>query len=199
MTYKETFGPARKRTDAYAMRWSNLCSMKKSPTTTTGQFKKGSSGNPTGRPAGSRNKSTMACEELLEGQAEKLTQKAVEMALEGNVYAMRLCLERIIPARKERCITLESRPVESVKDLPLQFQDILRAVTEGRITPGEGESLFNILSGHARIMETAEFDRRLAELETNTEDVKAYRAELRQFLKDGGPGKIVEDRKDGLL
>ena len=141
----------------------------------------------------------MACEELLEGMAEKLTQKAAEMALEGNVYAMRLCLERIIPARKERCISLESRRVESVRDLPLQFQDIVRAVTEGRITPGEGESLVNILSAHAPIMEAAEFDRRFAELEANTEDVKADRAELRQFLKDGGLGKVLEDRKDGLL
>jgi hypothetical protein len=78
----------------------SICTMTNSATKTKGQFKKGSSGNPTGRPAGSRNKSTMAGEELLEGQAEKLTQKAVEMALEGNVYAMRLCLERIIPCAK---------------------------------------------------------------------------------------------------
>jgi len=166
--------------------------MKNSTSKTKGQFKKGSSGNPTGRPAGSRNKSTMACEELLAGQAEKLTQKAMEMALEGNIQAMRLCLERIIPVRTERCITLESRPVESVKDLPVQFQDILRAVAEGRITPGEGESVLSILSGHARIMEIAEVDRRLAVLEANTENVKESRAEFKQFLQDSGLGKIKE-------
>jgi len=166
--------------------------MRNSRSKTKGQFKKGSSGNPTGRPAGSRNKSTVACEELLEGQAEKLTQKAVEMALEGNIQAIRLCLERIIPVRNERCITLEARPVESVKDLPIQFQDILRAVAEGRITPGEGESVLRILSGHARIMEIAEFDRRFAELEANTENVKSYRDELKQFLEDSGLGKVKE-------
>jgi hypothetical protein len=175
--------------------------MKNSATKTRGQFKKGSSGNPAGRPAGSRNKSTVACEELLEGQAEKLTQKALEMALEGNIQAMRLCLERIMPAPKERCIALESRPLESVKDLPLQFQDIVRAVTEGRITPSEGESLFNILSGHARIMEIEEFGRRLAALEANTklETVNPFRVELKEFLNDGGLGKIVEGSKGGLL
>lgn len=48
-------------------------------------------------------------------------------------------------------------------------------------------------------METAEFDRRLAELETNTENVKPYRAELQQFLQNGGLGKIVKDGKEGLL
>ena|ERR1700733_10895608 len=169
-----------------------ICTMKNSATKTSGQFKKGSSGNPAGR----RNKSTMACEELLEGQAEKLTRKALEMALEGNIQAMRLCLERIMPAPKERCIALESRPLESVKDLPLQFQDIVRAVTEGRITPSEGESLFNILSGHARMMELAEFGGRLAALEANTETVKSYRAELKQFIKDSGLGKLAEDSED---
>ena len=68
-----------------------------------------------------------------------------------------------------------------------------------RPTPTEGESLFNIVSGHVPIMETAEFDRRLAELETNTENVKPYRAELQQFLQNGGLGKIVKDGKEGLL
>ena len=47
-------------------------------------FKKGQSGNPSGRPQGSRHKATLAIEELLDGEADKLTRKAVEMALEGD-------------------------------------------------------------------------------------------------------------------
>ena len=58
-------------------------------------FKPGVSGNPSGRPQGSRNKATLALESLLDGQAEVLTQKAVDMALEGDMQALRLCLERI--------------------------------------------------------------------------------------------------------
>src|SRR3954451_22474122 len=70
-----------------------------------GRFQKGASGNPNGRPKGSRNVATLACEALLDGQAEALTQKAIEMALEGDVVAMKLCLERIYPPRKDRPVT----------------------------------------------------------------------------------------------
>ena len=47
-------------------------------------FEKGQSGNPNGRPQGSRNRATLAAEVLLEGEAEKLTRKAVKMALNGD-------------------------------------------------------------------------------------------------------------------
>ena len=60
-------------------------------------FVKGRSGNPRGRPAGSRNKKTLAAAVLLEGESEALTRKAVELALEGDPTALRLCIERILP------------------------------------------------------------------------------------------------------
>jgi hypothetical protein len=65
------------------------------------RFQKGISGNPKGRPKGARNKTTTMAEALLEGQAEALVQKVVSMALKGNTTAMRLCLERLIPPKRE--------------------------------------------------------------------------------------------------
>lgn len=62
-------------------------------------FEKGQSGNRDGRPQGSRNKATLAVEALLEGEAEALTRKAIERALEGDIQALRLCLERVCPVR----------------------------------------------------------------------------------------------------
>src|SRR5258708_8865649 len=65
-------------------------------------FLRGESGNPAGRPMGARHKATVAAEALLDGEAEALTRKAVEMALAGDGTALRLCLDRIIPPRRER-------------------------------------------------------------------------------------------------
>src|SRR5215211_4292561 len=65
-------------------------------------FQPGQSGNPSGRPPGSRNKTTLAVDALLDGEAETLTRKAIELAKAGDLVALRLCLDRICPPRKGR-------------------------------------------------------------------------------------------------
>jgi hypothetical protein len=69
------------------------------------RFRKGQSGNPSGRPRGARNKTTLAVEALLDGEAEALTRKAIERALEGDTTALRLCLDRLLPPRKGRPVS----------------------------------------------------------------------------------------------
>jgi Family of unknown function (DUF5681) len=72
-------------------------------------FVKGRSGNPRGRPVGSRNRKTLAAAVLLAGEAEALTRKAVELALAGDPTALRLCIERILPPCRERAVSLSCR------------------------------------------------------------------------------------------
>jgi hypothetical protein len=153
--------------------------MNDSTRTPKGQFKNGTSGNPFGRPAGSRNKATLACEQLLDGKSELLTAKLLDMALEGNIHAMRMCLDRTLPPRRERCINLELRPITSLQDLPILYQDITTAIADGRITPGEGLCLSNILSSHAQTMDRVNLDRRVAELEGQIPEMTLYRNEAR--------------------
>ena len=76
-------------------------------------FEKGRSGYPGGRRAGSRNKKTLAAMALLEGEAEGLTRKAVELAMRGDPAALRLCLERILPPCRERAVKFALPPIES--------------------------------------------------------------------------------------
>ncbi|MCC0808272.1 hypothetical protein FPV16_18990, partial [Methylobacterium sp. W2] len=65
-------------------------------------FQKGQTGNPAGRPKGSRSKSALALEAILEGDAESIVRKAIELATDGDTQALRMCLDRLMPARKDR-------------------------------------------------------------------------------------------------
>jgi hypothetical protein len=54
------------------------------------QFRKGQSGNPAGRPPGSRNRATSMVQNLLEGAAENIAKRATQLAEDGNVAAIRI-------------------------------------------------------------------------------------------------------------
>jgi hypothetical protein len=95
-----------------------------------GRFKKGKSGNPSGRPSGSRNRVNLALEELLDGEANAIVRKAVEKAKEGDSIALRLCLERILPPRKERLINFALPPINAPADA-LKVPSFLRRAQVG--------------------------------------------------------------------
>ena len=132
-----------------------------------GRFQQGVSGNPAGRPAGSRNKTTLAIEALLEGEGENIARKLIELAQKGDLQAVRLCLDRIAPPRKERCIEFPTRPVKGPQDLPITYQDILIEVAEGRMTPGEGETLSNVVTNHLQTLDAVSQPERLEKLEAS--------------------------------
>ena len=62
-------------------------------TETNPGFQPGQSGNPAGRPKGSRSKATLALEAIFEGEADALTRKVIELALDGDTQALRMCLD----------------------------------------------------------------------------------------------------------
>ena len=111
------------------------------------------------------NQTTKAAQELLEGEAQALTRKAVELAKAGNVVALRLCLERLIPPRKDRPITMKLPQVESVGDLPKALEAVLKAVAQGEITPSEGQYMAAMLETYRKGVELADLEARLTALE----------------------------------
>lgn len=121
-----------------------------------------------GKPRGARHRATMAVEELLDGQSDRLTQKAVEAALGGDMTAMRLCLERICPPRKERFIHVGLPRVESSSDTVKAITTVLEAVSVGEITPGEGQKFATLIEGQRRALETEELEARIVALEKET-------------------------------
>lgn len=128
-------------------------------------FAKGNSGNPDGRPAGARNRKTLAAAILLDGESEALTRKAVELALSGDPTAMRLCIERILPPCRERAIKFALPSIESAADIAPAMKAVAAALADGIITPGEGEAIARIVDTFVRAIETSDFERRLKAVE----------------------------------
>ena len=121
-------------------------------------------GNP-GKPKGTRHKATQAALALLDGEAEALTRQAVTMALGGDATALRLCLERIAPPRRDAPVTFDLPPMETARDAAKAAGAVLGAVAEGELTPGEGASLMALVEGFRRTLETTELEARVAALE----------------------------------
>jgi len=132
-------------------------------------FLKGQSGNPAGRPVGSRNKATLLAEALLEGQGGDLTRKAVAVGMEGNPYMLRAWLDRLIPARRERLLQFELPPIESPADLAAAMGAVMAAVAAGEITPGEAERISNTALAWMRAIENSDLAVQLQKLRERDE------------------------------
>lgn len=134
------------------------------------KFKPGQSGNPKGRPKGSRNRTTLAVQALLEGEAESLSRVAIEKALSGDMTALRLCLERVCPVPKDRPLEAGAirLPKLTADNLDKVSATILRAVTSGKITPQEAQSLSALLESHRRVVETVALEERISKLENTS-------------------------------
>ena len=129
------------------------------------KFTPGKSGNPAGKPKGARNKTTLAIEALLAGEAEELTRKAIEMAKEGDGPALRMCLDRLAPPRKDSPVCFDLPPIKNVADTVEASSALLSAVAEGDVTPDEAARIMSLLTSHKVLVETGEFERRLEALE----------------------------------
>ena len=129
------------------------------------QFKPGQSGNPAGKPKGTRNATTLALEALLDGQASALTQKAINLALAGDMAALRLCLDRILPPRKDSPVAFDLPEIKTLNDAVPAMGALVKAVGQGDLTPTEAGELTKMVQAFAKIIETAELEERVRKLE----------------------------------
>jgi len=130
-----------------------------------GRFQKGKSGNPAGKPKGARNKTTLAMEALLDGEAEAIVRKAIEKAKEGDPTALRMCLERIVPPRKDRPIAFAFPEIKTAADALTATGALVAAVAAGDITPSEAAELSRLIEGYTKVLEATDLADRIAKLE----------------------------------
>jgi hypothetical protein len=103
------------------------------------------------------------------GEVQSLTRKAIELALAGDTTASKLCLERLLPPAKGRHVQLDWPAITSAAAAVEAMAQVTEAVGSGEITTDEGAALAAIVDAGRRMVETADLERRVTELEKANE------------------------------
>jgi len=136
-------------------------------------FQKGESGNPAGRPRGARNKRTVLAEQLLEGDTEAIVRTMIERAKEGDMAAVRLCVDRICPRVTDRPAGFELPPLVRAADAPPAMAAIAQALADGDLSAAEAADLGKFVACFVRAFEKADIEKRLVWLETRDKNRNA--------------------------
>jgi hypothetical protein len=122
-----------------------------------------------GRPQGSRNKATIALQEMLDGHGESITRKCALLALQGDPTALRLCMERLIPPRRDSPVKFNLPAVNTAADVGKAMERVLSGVARGQLTPAEGQMIAAVLEVRRKVIETEEHENRIRALESNVQ------------------------------
>jgi hypothetical protein len=128
-------------------------------------FEKGQSGNPGGKPKETRNRTTAIAQNLLDGEAETLGRKVVELALGGDLACLRICLERLVPPKKDAPIDMNVPQIESVGDIPKLLDAVAAKISDGGITPSEVKVIIDLADAFRKALEVADLEVRISRLE----------------------------------
>ena len=94
-----------------------------------------------------------------------MTQKAIDVALTGDIPALRLCLDRILPPRKDSPVAFDLPEIKTLNDAVPAMGALVKAVGQGDLTPAEAGELTKMVQAFAKIIETAELEERVRKLE----------------------------------
>jgi hypothetical protein len=129
------------------------------------RFRKGQSGNPRGKPQGTRARITQLAEKLLEDDRDDIIKAVIAAAKGGDSTAMRLCFERLIPVRKGRPVMFDLPPVKTAADIAAAIGGLARAMAAGELTTDEASAAASVIEMHRRAIETSDIEGRLQRLE----------------------------------
>jgi hypothetical protein len=120
-------------------------------------FQKGQSGNPAGRPRGALNRATVLAQTLLSERAESIAGKVIELAERGDMTALRVCMDRLVPVIKHQPIAVELPPIEKPADSVDAAASIAAAVAAAELA--------KVVDVYVRAVDSRGFDERLSKLE----------------------------------
>lgn len=130
-------------------------------------FKSGKSGNPNGRPKGVIDKRTQL-RSLLQPHAEDLVNKLIERAKLGDSWAMKLCIDRLIPPIKKDdsiCFDLPEGDLGAPENMLKIVQSMTQSVASGQLSVAEAEKFSEFLNHQRKTIKDAEWKQKWGELE----------------------------------
>jgi hypothetical protein len=130
-----------------------------------GRWKKGESGNPKGRPPGIVDKRA-SLRKAFEAEGKAVAERCIAAALEGDVQAMRIVLERLAPPLKARVDPVEF-DLNTEGSYTDQARQIMQAVSVGQLSPDVGRMLIDGIASVARVDELDEIRQRIEALEAS--------------------------------
>ena len=87
------------------------------------------------------------------------------MALAGDTVALRLCMDRLWPVRKDRPVAFALPPINSARDAADVMAAVARAVANGDVTPNEAAEFAKVIDTYVKAFNTAALDERVARVE----------------------------------
>ena len=129
-------------------------------------FQKGRSGNPLGRPQGCRNKASILLGELIDGEGNAIVKAMIDAAKSGDTGAGRCLIDRLVPPRKDRSVSLDLPALTSAADAPKVVGAIIAAAASGEVTPAEAADLTTLVDRYVRAAEVSDLEARVRALET---------------------------------
>ena len=130
-----------------------------------GRFQPGRSGNPAGKPAGTRHAALVALDAIGQENAAAVLQSVVEAAQTGDMRAAEILLRRAWPERKGRPLQFDLPPMETAGDLVKAMSAISGAMASGTLTTEEAAAAASVLEAHRRAIDTQDLAARVAALE----------------------------------
>lgn len=85
--------------------------------------------------------------------AEPIVKKCIAKALEGEMRAVALCIERILPPLREPGVHLKLPKLDQLQDVDLAVKLVLQSIAGGNMTPDEGEKIATILQNYRETIE----------------------------------------------
>jgi hypothetical protein len=144
-------------------------------------FRKGQSGNPTGRPRGKPNKATTAIRQRIETEADPVaflakvmsgapikraeTEGTYEPTLADMIAAARVLAGKLVPDAKDKPVLFEVGQINGPVDALSAIARLVEAMGRGELTPSEAATVINVVEAYRRTWEATDLERRVADLE----------------------------------